>query len=1626
MSFRYVVAGMLALALFGSAITTKADPTNCCLALPGSPDNQADAFIRLVYGPTPLTAANYGTGVAPERSLFTVDILTGAPSPTPPIPAQRYAGWCIDPVTDIDPGALGTLYGGALYSSCDPTTSFNQYLPNHPGVIQNAAQWKKMNYLINHRFQACGGLVPTMWEVQRAMWILFGQTPLPTPPYPNFRPAVVQCLLDSANTNAATWNLSCGDKVGVIYNIDVNWDALAPDVQLILIEVPYCPPILCPSDVTVECNASLDPNVNLGLGKPTTDECCPIQTSYVDSISSSNCPGNYTITRTWTASISCATKTCVQTIRVTDTSVPQVDLVPAGGDLGCNPTSLPTDDSIRALVSAFDVCGQIVTNVTHVDVPNGCSVTRTFTLIAVDQCGNASEPKFVVFTWKIDTEAPVLSGLPPASVTVQCLGDVPTPPVVTVVDNCDTNLVVGYQPSETGDPCNRIITRVWTAMDSCGNPVSFTQVITVKDTTRPLLTVPADLTVECSEVPALGSATATDNCDANPLVNFVGETNIIDSCTNILVRTWTATDACGNIATKSQTLLVIDTTAPVLTGVPADAAVECTQVPPVPEVTASDLCDTNVIIPTFSQVRTNGDCVGNYVLVRTWSAQDTCGNGVTNSQTITVTDTTAPVITCVPSKTVECGSAWSFDEPAAQDACGTATVSIFSTATNAALCGYSVTRTWEAADDCGNKSQCSQTVIISDTTPPVIVCAQNKIVECGQPWSFNPPTATDACGTATVSIFSTTTNAALCGYSVTRTWEAVDACGNKSVCSQTVTVSDTTPPVIVCAQNKIVECGQSWSFNPPTATDACGTATIAIVNTVTNGTACNLTIVRTWEATDGCSNKSVCSQTITVRDTTPPQIACPPNIVTTNSAPATGTPTVTDNCDTTPTITFTDVVTPQPCGAITNRTWKATDDCGNIATCIQTISTTKETVCVAATLNFLGNSALDGTDGNVRIYTNNGVSVKVTAFSRTKDTGVWSTAFLGTYTGGLGVTDSSEGTGSGNSHTVDNVGRDNFVLFEFSEPVAVKKASLGYVVTDSDLAVWIGTFADPFNNHLNLSDAVLSGFGYSESDPSFDGLPRTADFNAGEVTGNAFVVAADPGDTTPDDYFKIAAIEFCKRSCQPPPPPCYATVCGEVLRDCNADASLTGEEGLQGFTVKIRNSAGIVVATLMTDADGKFCSSNLVAGTYTVEVVPGADYCQTYDPDSTKNNKTTVVLTTCQNKTGIKFGYTGTDASVHLVKTGPTTAKVGETITYKFAVTNTGNTCLYGGMSIEDPMLGGVIWHQTPVVPGEGFIITKSYTVKSTDPKTLCNTATAIGHPPFGLPTVNDESSWTLAITGGSLPKPPCPSVTPASCSVKLTCYGISGWSSFKVKRSMTSGGPYTVIKSGLTSTAYTDSLCDNGKVYYYVVSCIVNGVESPNSDEVCAIPSAGLPSPWQTRDIGSVSMTGGASYDSGTRKLSVIGSGDDIWNGADEFRFAYIQASGNCTVVARVAGMSNTDSWAKAGVMIRETLTAGSEHASVFVTPGNGVAFQYRETTGGASVNNNTTGLTAPYWVKIVRDGNTFIAYRSATGTGSSWTLIGSKSIPMSSTVYIGLAVSSHSDGEPCIATFDNVTATP
>jgi len=191
----------------------------------------------------------------------------------------------------------------------------------------------------------------------------------------------------------------------------------------------------------------------------------------------------------------------------------------------------------------------------------------------------------------------------------------------------------------------------------------------------------------------------------------------------------------------------------------------------------------------------------------------------------------------------------------------------------------------------------------------------------------------------------------------------------------------------------------------------------------------------------------------------------------------------------------------------------------------------------------------------------------------------------------------------------------------------------------------------------------------------------------------------------------------------------------------------------------------------------------------------------------------------------------------------------------------------------------------------------------------------------------------------------------------------------------------------------------------------------------------------WTEQDAGELSLwfrgypgAVGSFVENPVGTFTMTGSGTDIWavNGveADEFHFAYKMLTGAGSIVAKVQSVENTNAWAKAGVMIRETLNPDSAHAMMVVTPGSGVSFQRRPSTGGTSVDTTTSGITTPYWVKLERSiAGSFTAYHSADG--STWTMQGTEPIPMGSNVHIGLALTSHDAALTCQAVFSNVTTT-
>ena len=417
---------------------------------------------------------------------------------------------------------------------------------------------------------------------------------------------------------------------------------------------------------------------------------------------------------------------------------------------------------------------------------------------------------------------------------------------------------------------------------------------TVSDTVAPVITCPPDVTIECDEATDpfnTGNATAADNCDTDVEVTY---SDISDggTCSGNITRTWTATDDCGNTDECVQVITVVDSTAPDITSSPSNVTVECMGDIPLPytiNVTATDNCG-NVTVTHVGDVDDGNTCPK--TITRTYRATDDCGNSVDVTQTITVDDTIAPVITCPPDVTVECGESTdpsNTGSATAADNCDTDVEVAYSDTEKLGSCPQekTITRTWNATDDCGNTGECVQTITVVDSTAPDITSSPGSVaVECivdVPPLDIGNVTATDNCGNVTVTHIGDVDDGNTCPWTITRTYRAADECGNSANVTQTITVDDTIAPVITCAANVTIEYYESTdpsNTGNATATDNCDTEVdITYSDESTGGSSREMTkgswtdtetsdgayseiIERTWTAADDCGNLAQCIQLI--------------------------------------------------------------------------------------------------------------------------------------------------------------------------------------------------------------------------------------------------------------------------------------------------------------------------------------------------------------------------------------------------------------------------------------------------------------------------------------------------------------------------------------------------------------------------------------------------------------------------------------------------------------------------------------------------------------------------------------------------------------------------------------------
>jgi len=730
-------------------------------------------------------------------------------------------------------------------------------------------------------------------------------------------------------TSEDDFNASCGGSFTRTYTATDgcgNTSSASVNVTFIDNEAPEV--LNPPAEITVDCNsipALEDYQIQY------IDDCGSVDVDFSESIieGTGTCAGSYTIVRQWILTDDCGNSAvAVWNINVQDNVVPQLQGVPTDMALNCG------DEIAEINVTAIDNCDPNV-NVTLVATTelNDCGYNFIRTWTAIDACGNVAEAVQVITL--TDQEPPVFTFVP-EDINLACSvgSSIDDLEIAEASDDC-LGVVVLFDDAPIGGNCGDGILRTFTATDACGNTITATQTITFTDEEAPTFTfIPSDIIVTCGESYELPDAIAEDNCSSVTLTQTDAFNN---SCGGSFTRTYTATDGCGNAASASVNVTIVDNEAPEVLNPPAEITVDCNSIPASEDYQIQYIDDCGAVDVDFSEniVELPGACPGSYTIIREWVLTDDCGNSSVASWIIHVHDNIAPQLQGVPTDVaLNCGDEITEVNVTAIDNCDpNVNVTLVAT-TELNDCGYNFIRTWTAVDACGNVAEAVQVITLTDQEPPVftfipedvdLVCGEGSTVD-----DLEIAEATDDC-LGVVVLFEDTPLGGNCGDGILRTFTATDACGNTITATQTITFTDNDAPVFTFVPEDIVsECGSDIELEMPIAADNCSSVTITFDDEATG--ACG-SFVRTYTAEDGCGNIAQAVVTVSLNDEEAPQI---------NGIPATSElncgdnvddiqPTVTDNCTPSSSIVITMESSTETidCGYILTRTWTATDACGN-------------------------------------------------------------------------------------------------------------------------------------------------------------------------------------------------------------------------------------------------------------------------------------------------------------------------------------------------------------------------------------------------------------------------------------------------------------------------------------------------------------------------------------------------------------------------------------------------------------------------------------------------------------------------------------------------------------------------
>jgi hypothetical protein len=714
-----------------------------------------------------------------------------------------------------------------------------------------------------------------------------------------------------------TYSLSdaCGNTASQVWTVTVS-DTDAPQFTSV------------PGDLELTCG---DEAV---VDEPTVFDACS-EVTITSSQVTQPLTCAYEVLTTWTATDACGNSASTeQTTIYTDDVDPEFSFIPESVTINCGePFVLDTAEVV-------DGCSEVT--LAWTDEPLfDCAGSYIRIWRAFDGCGNQALESTVV-TY-VDTQAPILVGIP-ESTNGSC-GSPAFDANITAEDNCDQNPTVTIDVVSVPGNCGSIATYTWTATDACGNSSTQTRTYTLTDDVGPDFGSASDTVYAiCGDAASLFNVPAleaTDACSEVTSVTFTDLESAAD-CGSIIVRTYTATDGCGNTSSANQIIVLVDNTPPVFVSTPQEILATCGNANENPELPVVEDDCSEVTITYSDEVISSEGCSG--TLLRQWIATDACGNVATAQQTIAYTDDSAPVIISAPEDlTASCSDVPEVDLNAIvfSDNCSNATVSVTENLIPG-FCpgGYNIERIWTVSDACGNSVSATQFVYVVDEEAPVLtgVPADTAII-CGSELAISQVNATDNC-TAVSEITITVEDELLsssCGSIIQRIYSASDACGNTTNIVQQISLIDNVAPVFISVPAAAtILCGDESGLLNAVAIDGC--SEVSITEERVSVGDCSNSFTRIFTATDACGNSVTAQQEVTVEDLDAPSFVGVPQTITLNCGDALPAADViaVDACGSV-TMTHIDDAQVTPCGSQVVRIYTATDGCGNSAEFAQVI-----------------------------------------------------------------------------------------------------------------------------------------------------------------------------------------------------------------------------------------------------------------------------------------------------------------------------------------------------------------------------------------------------------------------------------------------------------------------------------------------------------------------------------------------------------------------------------------------------------------------------------------------------------------------------------------------------------------